>query len=128
MYIAAGLLAAAVAYAANRILFRVFGNVGLTVPVPLLEEATKTVFALWLGAGIIPAHLVFGLTEAALECRCCRQNKGRAALMSAFTHAVFGLVANGVYRRTGVPVLSILASFAAHAAVNIVVLLRAVKR
>ncbi len=127
MFLAAGLLAAAVSFAANRFLFRRLGNASLVVPIPLVEEATKTVSALWLGAGIFHTHLFFGLVEAALEWR-RRQNGVMAALLSAASHCVFGLLASAVHRETGVPAFGILASFSVHAAVNTMVLLRAAKR
>lgn len=127
MSIAAGLLAAAVSYAANRFLFKISGNLVLAAPAPLVEETTKNVFAILLGAGIFHSHLVFGLTEAALEWR-IRQNGAKAAFGAVTTHAFFGLTATAVYSETGVPLLAILASFMVHWAVNTMVLLRTVKR
>ena len=126
-WIVAGLLASAAAFAANRFMYRVWHDVVLLGPVPLLEEVAKTMVAHILGASILYTHLVFGMTEAVLDWR--GKDSGIAAAFSALAaHSVFGLLTMAVTKSTGVLGAGIVAAFLAHATWNAVMLFRSVKR
>ena len=126
-WIVAGLLASTAAFAANRFVYRIWQDVVLLGPVPLLEEVVKTMTAHLLGASILYTHLVFGLTEAILDWR--GKRSGIAAALSALAaHSVFGLLTVAVTRSTGMLGAGIVAAFLAHAVWNAVMLFRSVKR
>ena len=126
-WIVAGLLASALAFAANRFVYRVWHEVVLFGPVPLLEEVVKTMTAHLLGASILYTHFVFGVTEAILDWR--GEKRGVPAALSALVaHSVFGLLTAAVTRSTGMLGAGIVVAFLAHAVWNAVMLFRSVKR
>ncbi|EEG76618.1 hypothetical protein [Dethiobacter alkaliphilus] len=126
-WIVAGLLASAAAFAANRFVYRVWRDVVLLGPVPLLEEVAKTMAAQMLGASILYTHVVFGLTEAILDWR--GRRRGLPAAVSALlAHSIFGLLTVAVARSTGNLGAGIVAAFLGHAVWNAVMLFRSVKR
>lgn len=88
--VSAGLLACALAYAANRVARRM-GRVSDALVVPLIEELLKSSIALLLGASIPLTHLVFGLVEGASELRRAQRGK-TAALLGVASHLSFGLI------------------------------------
>jgi len=126
-WVVAGLLAAAAAYVMNRFTYGVWQDAALLSPVPLAEEAAKTMAAYFLGASILYTHIIFGLTEAVLDLR-GRQNGLAAAASSLVAHSIFGLLTVAVVRQTGVLGAGIVAAFLAHALWNAFMLLRSVKR
>lgn len=126
-WVAAGLLAAAAAYVMNRFAYEVWQDAALLSHVQLAEEVAKTMSAYFLGASILYTHIIFGLTEAALDLRGRRHGFAGAAFSLA-AHSIFGLLTVAVVRQTGVLGAGIVAAFLAHALSNAVILLRSVKR
>jgi hypothetical protein len=63
----AATVAAAVAYAGNRLARAVAGRAAVVFVAPGLEETLKTGAALALGAPVLAAHLAFGGLEAAYD-------------------------------------------------------------
>ena len=93
----AGLLAAFIAVVVNR--WAVLGGrrVAVAALVPLVEETAKTGAALALGAPIIAAHAVFGLTEAVYDAVKPSRHGLVAGLVGLIGHLGFGLAAGLVY-------------------------------
>ncbi len=124
--LAAGLLAAAAAFAANRLFFRAAGKPAMIGLVPLTEEVAKTMIAFWLGAAVIYTHLVFGLTEAILDWR--GDKSLSAAALAIAAHGSFGLVTAVVIRNTGTLGMAILSAYIFHSCWNMAMLFRTAKR
>jgi len=125
--LAAGLLAAAVAYVANRFFYRLMGNTVLLGPVPIVEEVCKTMSAALLGAAVFYTHLVFGLIEALLDWR--GQKKGvLPACYGLIAHGAFGLITVAATQKTGMLIQGIFTAVIFHILWNMVMTYRTAKR
>jgi hypothetical protein len=125
--LAAGLLAAAIAFAANRLFLRAQGCLAMISAVPLVEEVAKTMVAFWLGGAVVYTHLAFGLTEAVLDW-CGKSKRLPASALAIAAHGAFGLVTVEISRETGSLGLGILSAVIIHAAWNMAMLYRTAKR
>lgn len=95
MPLIAGATALALAYAGNRLIWRLCPRYGTAWLVPAWEEAAKTLLGLLAGR-IAVVHGLFGLGEAVLE-----MNRGLAAPLALFSHVLFGLLTEAARRRAG---------------------------
>lgn len=91
MYLLAALLAALVAYLANRYFVRRFGEDTIVFLTPILEETLKTGLAVYLRTAILPVHVIFGLIEGIYDLKTSRFGIS-AGLLSLIWHSGFGLV------------------------------------
>jgi hypothetical protein len=118
----AGLGAAGAAYALNSLALRRVGQDGLWLVVPALEEALKSGIPGALGLPIVPAHIAFGVTEAAYEVS-GRRPSAVAALLAMATHAGFGLLTALLARQGGIGP-AVVAAAAAHSLYNMAMVKR----
>ncbi|MDP3487097.1 MAG: hypothetical protein Q8S19_04090 [Bacillota bacterium] len=85
------LLAASVAYVANRLGQKTLGRVAKALFSPFVEEMLKTLLALLFAASVLLVHTAFGIVEAITDVRHSRRPITTAALAVA-THILFGAV------------------------------------
>ena len=104
MFILAGIIAALFSYIFNKLVLKKLGNIGIIIAVPLIEESSKTIFAIILNTGLIAAHLVFGIIEGIYDIINSSENTGKwAALVSLASHSIFG-IATHLTIKAGYPV------------------------
>lgn len=120
MFLMAGLSAAAFAYVVNRYLVNRFGANTIVFITPILEEGLKTGLAVFLGAAILPVHVVFGLVEGIYDLKTSRVGI-MAGLMSTIWHTVFGLLTVLVANLMGNLVYGLLAAIFVHYVGNSIV-------
>ncbi|MDQ0285327.1 hypothetical protein J2Z49_000420 [Desulfofundulus luciae] len=105
-FIPAGVLAAAASWLVNGLFFSRTGAFAVVYVAPVVEEAAKTSFALFLGTSIPLAHFIFGLVEGVWDT--ARGGRGWAAgLVSLASHTAFGLAAGWLYRLTTSALLAV---------------------
>ncbi|ACV61165.1 hypothetical protein Dtox_0212 [Desulfofarcimen acetoxidans DSM 771] len=98
LFLLSGLASACIAWCINYLLFQLLINKSKAVlAAPVVEELSKTLIAINLGASILYTHLVFGLVEAVWDIRNSHKLGLTAAWMSVGGHAVFGLSAQIIY-------------------------------
>ena len=112
-----GVLAAALAWQANKILGRAPVKIRSALS-PLAEEAAKTLPAALLSANIFFTHFFFGAVEGGWEMLSGRRNGFYAGLSALASHSVFGALTLLVYDLQGSLLASLAAGFLAHAAWN----------
>lgn len=92
MFIFAGIIAALSSYIFNKLVLKRFGDIGIIVVVPFIEETTKTMVSFVLNASIIGTHFIFGFIEGIYDIINSSENIGKwAALASLISHTAFGL-------------------------------------
>lgn len=89
-YLAAGLVAAGIAWLGNSLIVRQWGDKGVVWIVPAFEEITKTASAFLLGAAVPLTHVVFGLVEASHDYLVSRRLGFWAGLTSVASHWLCG--------------------------------------
>jgi hypothetical protein len=87
-----GCLVAALSFLLNKTFVKWIGLKTVITVSPLLEEATKTLFAYYLGADILAAHITFGLVEACYDWVQNERTGVKAAWFSLGGHSLFGAV------------------------------------
>ncbi|MGI5839248.1 MAG: hypothetical protein ACOX8W_06255 [bacterium] len=97
----AGITAALVAWPLNRMAVGLFGRPAIIFLVPFIEEGLKTFAAISLGAGILPAHILFGSIEAVYEASTRQDARLTVVLSSLAGHSLFGLVTVLARQATG---------------------------
>ena len=123
----AGFTAAVLAYFINGFAMRIWQDSALLGPIPLVEEAAKTILAFFFGAGILLTHLMFGIMEAVFDWQ--GENKRLSAAASAMVaHSVFGLVTVVAAQAAGMLGMGIVVAFFVHVLWNAIMLFRTVKR
>ena len=116
---AAGVAAAFAAYIINRFIIERAGNKGIVSFIPIVEELLKSLAAVYLGASIISAHLVFGAVESGYELKSARNIKGVVGgISSLVAHGLLGLVTAVVWKWTDSLFLGIGASAMLHSVWN----------
>ncbi len=88
----AAALAAAISWAGNKALLRYWMAEAVMYFTPLLEEASKTLTAVYLNQPIIWVHGVFGAIEAIYDLAVNRKNGPIAALVSLAGHLLYGVL------------------------------------
>jgi hypothetical protein len=128
----AGLLAAEVAFLANRTLLAGLAERAPASPdtapvrpgallisaVPAVEEAAKNLVALLSGADLLGTHVVFGLVEAGFEAVVGEWRGLLAGLAGLVGHAFFGAATQAALHETGSPFLATGAGLGLHIAWN----------
>ncbi len=117
-YVLAALMAA-LSFLLNRVALRYAGAKAVVTWGPALEEAAKTVPALYLGADVLLTHALFGAIEAVYDWRTSPANGPAAALLSVAGHTLFGALTMAALHFTGSPLLALGAGVAAHIAWNV---------
>lgn len=124
----AGLLAAEVAFLANRTLLAGLEERRPSAPggpsvrpgsllvsaVPAVEEAAKNLAALLSGADLFGTHVVFGLVEAGFEAVVGEWHGLVAGLLGLISHALFGAATRAALAGTGSPFLATGAGIGLH--------------
>ena len=90
--IPASLAASIVAFLLNKYMVRAVGRSAVVTASPAIEEASKTILAMVLGAPVVAAHLGFGMVEGLYDMSKGRQVSGLALGLSVLSHFVFGLI------------------------------------
>jgi hypothetical protein len=90
--IPASIAAAIVAFLLNKYTVRAVGRSAVVTASPVIEEASKTILAVALGAPVVAAHLGFGMIEGLYDLSKGRPVSGLALGLSVLSHLVFGLV------------------------------------
>ncbi|WP_425059715.1 hypothetical protein SCACP_03160 [Sporomusa carbonis] len=118
-YIIAALMAG-LSFLLNQAFIRYIGPVTIISLGPIAEEASKTLFAYYLGVDIIIVHAVFGIIEAAYD---WYQDSERpaAGLLSIFGHSLFGAATAIILTLTGSVGLGLTAGVILHLAYNVAV-------
>ncbi|SMD04306.1 hypothetical protein [Sporomusa malonica] len=119
-YVIAALMAG-LSFLLNKLFLRYIGPITVISLGPITEEAAKTLFAYYLGAGIIDVHMVFGVIEATYD---WHQDGGKnltAPLLSIAGHSLFGAVTAGILFVTGRVWLGLAAGIIVHLAYNVTV-------
>lgn len=116
-----GLFAAALAWQFNKVLVRLPVR-RLILLAPLVEEATKTIAAVFLAVDIFFTHFFFGVVEGTWEIFSARRNGFYAGLSALASHSIFGAITVFVYDLYGALIPALGAGYLAHAAWNYAVL------
>lgn len=119
----AGILAAGLAWVANVLVVKQWGNKGVVLAVPILEEAFKTGLAVVMGASVLLVHGIFGLIEALHDFSSSRLGLW-SGLVSLSSHMLFGLTTFLVFRYTGSWFVGVAAAVLLHAALNYLLMTR----
>ena len=90
--IPASLAASIVAFLLNKYTLRAVGRGAVVTASPVIEEASKTILAVALGAPVVAAHLGFGMIEGLYDLSKGRPVSGLALGLSVLSHFIFGLV------------------------------------
>ncbi|ABO48660.1 hypothetical protein Dred_0110 [Desulforamulus reducens MI-1] len=115
--LAATMLAAGTSWVANGWGRNFFGNRGVTYFTPLVEEMSKTLWAVVLNTPLVWTHLGFGLIEALVEIK-RRSVKGiLAGCTSLIVHGMLGLLTVKIYTTSNL-LFALLSSYLAHASWN----------
>lgn len=114
------LAAATTAWFLNGKILPILGSRGLVFLTPLVEEGTKTIWAVSLQGALIWVHLGFGLLEGLLELK-RRGVRGIVAAWSALTsHSILGILTAWFYTQVGL-LLAVLLVAALHMGWNMLV-------
>lgn len=119
--LAAGLVAAGVAWLGNSFVVRKWGDKGVVWIIPVWEEIIKTSGALLIGASVPLTHGVFGLVEAVHDSVASRRLGLWAGLASVVSHLLFGETTYYVFRMTGVWISGVTAAALLHIYLNFMV-------
>jgi hypothetical protein len=115
-------LMAALSFVANKLLLRCWGP-GIIISVsPALEEAAKTLPAVYFGADIVLTHLGFGVLEAGHDWLAGKQHRAVAACGSVLGHTLFGLLTFAALRLTDSAMLAVLTGITAHLLWNVTII------
>lgn len=114
-------LAAASSFTVNRLLIYGVGNSTVFTLSPLVEELSKTLLAVAVGANVLITHCLFGLIEAVYDWRQAAANGHRAALASIIGHSLFGWLTVVAIDLVGEVIVGLAAGIAAHLTWNVVV-------
>lgn len=116
-----GLFAAALAWQFNKALGRLPVR-KLILLTPLVEEAAKTLLAVYFAANIFFTHFFFGAVEGSWEMFSVRRNGFYAGLSALASHSVFGAITVLVHELYGALLPALAAGYLVHAAWNYAVL------
>lgn len=121
-FLFAGLLAAAVSWAGNRVALRIMGTDGIAVLAPMIEELAKTGTAVLTGSPVILTHAVFGLVEGVYDAWDAGWPGFRAGLVSFGGHLFYGYVTSLVLQKHKLVLLAIVTGYLMHMLWNVAVL------
>ncbi|SMB86495.1 hypothetical protein SAMN00017405_1167 [Desulfonispora thiosulfatigenes DSM 11270] len=100
MYLIAGLIAALLAWGANVVLLKKWGEAALLVLTPIQEEIFKTSLAIFFGGSIILTHVIFGIIEGIWDMKF--NIKGLIpGILAVVIHSFFGFITWIVYIKWG---------------------------
>lgn len=92
MWIIGGVLSAILAYFANKIAVKKYGDKAIILFVPVIEEVSKSLFGYIFGS-LIGVHLIFGIIEAFSDYFNASQMVNfKAASLSVMSHLIFGII------------------------------------
>lgn len=111
-------MAAALGWAGNRLVWRLWRGRGTAVLVPLWEETVKSGIGVWTGSLFI-THALFGLGEALVE---LARAELAAACLALVSHGLFGALAVAGWRLCASPLAGWLTAALAHLSWNMLVL------
>ncbi len=117
-YVIAALMAG-LSFVLNRLFLRYIGPVTVISLGPVAEEASKTLFAYYLGAEIVLVHAVFGAIEAVYDWQQSNGNSFIAPTLSLAGHSFFGAATMGVLYVTGSIWLALAVGIFLHLAYNV---------
>ncbi len=119
----AGALAACVAlcYGYISVYINLNYKISMIILQPAVEEATKTVLALFLNTSIVLTHGAFGLVEGLFDYYYNKSTVG-ASVFSLGSHIVFGIISSLIIAKTGRVIFGIIGASIMHMAVNYVVI------
>lgn len=112
-------LMAALSFLLNRAALKYVGVKAVVTCGPALEEAAKTVPAVYLGADVLLTHVLFGAIEGGYDWRTSPKHGPAAAMLSVAGHGLFGAVTVAALHLTGSLTLALGAGMAAHVAWNV---------
>lgn len=116
-----GIIAAALSFGLNRVLFGAIGYKTIITYSPVIEEVCKSIPAYFIDADILMVHVTFGAIEGFYE---FWQGKGLgklAALLSVIGHFLFGLSVITILMLSGSIYLAVLTSILFHLFWNFIV-------
>jgi len=117
-----GCLMAALSFLLNRALVNWIGIKTVISYSPVIEEASKTLFAYFMGADILATHITFGLVEAGYDWYQNDRHGGKAALFSVVGHSLFGIATVGILAVSSSILLALAAGLLLHLIWNITVI------
>lgn len=115
-----GIVSALIAYVFNRLLIKRQKEKSIVFVIPLVEEGSKTLIAILIGGSIIGVHVVFGIIEAIYDLVHTKNKKAApiAAILSIFSHSIFGIISYYIYHWTGWLALGIIIATIIHSTWN----------
>jgi hypothetical protein len=115
-------LMAALSFVTNKLLLRCWGPKIIISVSPAVEEAAKTLPAIYFGADIVMTHLMFGVLEAGHDWFAGERHRAAAACGSVLGHTLFGLLTLAALRLTDSALLAVITGITAHLLWNVTVI------